>query len=177
MANTAGDIEICWAIARVEIKTGGDVSSKRTLIQMSEAEINEFLKGRHILNLSTLGPSGWPHMVALWYGFYNSKIAFWTYGKSQKIANLKRDPRISALVESGDYYHELKGIEFEGYGAIEEDDEIVRSVGRSVFERYQQSSNTVDLENFMSTAPKRVAVLFNPVKIVSWDHSKLGSSY
>lgn len=153
------------------------MSSKRSLIQMSEDEITEFLNGRHVLNVSTLGLSGWPHMVALWYGFYDSKIAFWTYGKSQKIANLRRDPRISALIESGDFYHELKGIEFECYGVIEKDGDVVRSVGRSVFDRYLLGSNTIDLETFMSTAPKRVVVLLDPLKIVSWDHSKLGSSY
>lgn len=150
---------------------------KRNLIQMSKDEIDEFIHGRHILNVATLGPTGWPHMVALWYGFYQSKIGFWTYKKSQKVLNLSRDSRMSALVESGNYYHELKGIEFEGHGIITEDAGVVEAIGNSVFERYQQSSNLLSLDSFMSTAPKRVAVILEPIKVVSWDHSKLDSTY
>ena len=42
------------------------------------------------------------------------RIAFWTYGRSQKIRNLERDPRISLLVEDGEDYFELRGVSISG---------------------------------------------------------------
>ena len=42
-------------------------------------------------------------------------------GKSQKVINLRRDPKISALVESGDTYSELRGVEVTGTGRIVDD--------------------------------------------------------
>lgn len=65
---------------------------------------------RHTLNIATVGKDGWPHMAVLWYGFHDGKVAFWTFAKSQKVLNLRRDPRVTALVESGTSYHNLKGV-------------------------------------------------------------------
>lgn len=151
--------------------------SRRELIKMSPEEVEEFLQGRHTLNVATIGRDGWPHLVALWYGFFDSKIAFWTFGKSQKVANLRRIPKVSALVEAGENYEELRGVEIVGNARIVEDQEVVRAVGLSVFDRYSADSGTGFLDVFMATAPKRVAIVIDPVKIVSWDHSKLDGTY
>ncbi|MCL4414950.1 MAG: pyridoxamine 5'-phosphate oxidase family protein, partial [Actinobacteria bacterium] len=34
------------------------------------------------MNVATIGPTGHPHLVAMWYGFLDSKLAFWTYARS-----------------------------------------------------------------------------------------------
>lgn len=151
--------------------------SRRDLIRMSEAEIDEFLRERNTLNVATIGKDGWPHMVALWYGFYGGNIAFWTFAKSQKVLNLRRDSRITGLVESGYSYSELKGVELVGRAKIYEDPEVVASVGQSVFERYSSNVGSSSVDSFMATAPKRVVVVLEAEKLVSWDHSKLGSIY
>lgn len=151
--------------------------SRRDLIRMSEAEIDEFLLERNTLNIATVGKDGWPHMAALWYGFHEGKVAFWTFAKSQKVLNLRRDPRITALAESGNSYHNLKGVELVGRVKIYEDLEIVRKIGFSVFERYSSDLGSTSSEAFIASAPKRVAMVIEPMKIITWDHSKLGSTY
>ena len=85
--------------------------SRRDLIRMTDEEVEQFLDGRHTMNVATIGPDGRIHLVAMWYGFLEGAPAFWTYGKSQKILNLRRDPRITALVEDGEQYEELRGVE------------------------------------------------------------------
>lgn len=150
---------------------------KRNLIQMSDNEVEVFLAGRHVLNLATMGPNGWPHVVALWYGFYDTKLVFWTFAKSQKVQNIRRDSRVSALIEDGDSYDSLKGVEVEGYASIVDDQVVVRKVGASIFERYILGDADASEMAFLASAPKRVAVIIDSLKIVTWDHSKLQSLY
>lgn len=147
--------------------------SRRNLIQMTEPEIDSFLNSQRILNVATIGPRGWPHVVAMWYGFYDHRIAFWTYRKSQKVQNLRRDDRMTVLVESGDNYNELKGIEIECRGKLIEDPAKVLTVGRSIFARYRDQLADSSIEVFTASAPKRLVVIVEPENIVSWDHSKL----
>lgn len=148
--------------------------SRRDLIRMTSDEVDAFLAGRHTMNLATLGPDGTIHLVAMWYGFFDGKPAVWTYGKSQKVLNLRRDPRITALVETGESYDELRGVELVGTASILEDRESVMAVGRSVSERYAGATPDEALEKI---GAKRVAIVIDVDKVVSWDHAKLAGAY
>lgn len=151
--------------------------SRRDLIRMTDEEVADFLAGRHTMNIATIGPDGQPHLVAMWYGFVDDAPAFWTYGKSQKVQNLRRDPRVTCLVETGEAYNELKGVELVGTGTILEDHDDVMAVGRSVYERYTGPFSGTELPALEQMGAKRVAVRIDVRKVVSWDHSKLGSKY
>jgi PPOX class probable F420-dependent enzyme len=148
--------------------------SRRDVIRMTPEEVDAFLAGRHTMNLATLNHDGSIHLVAMWYGFYEGAPAVWTYGKSQKVLNLRRDPRITALVESGDAYSELKGVELVGTAWVLDDRDSVMAVGRSVSERYTGATPDAALEQM---GAKRVAIVIDVAKAVSWDHAKLGGTY
>ena len=151
--------------------------SRRDQIKMSEAEVREFLAGRHTMNVASFNHDGTIHLVAMWYGFLGDAPAFWTYGKSQKILNLKRDPRITCLVETGDVYEELRGVELVGKGVVLEDPETVQEIGRDVYTRYWGELNEAAAGGVAAMGAKRFAVRIDVEKVVSWDHSKLGGTY
>lgn len=152
--------------------------SRRAMIRMSQDEIDAFLAERHTMNIATIGPDGNIHLVAMWYGFLNGNPAFATFAKSQKVVNLRRDPRITALVETGDVYEELKGVEIVGRAVLHEDPETKELVARSVAARYFDVSAPADLDVVIAgLVNKRVAIEIVPEKIVSWDHAKLGGVY
>lgn len=154
------------------------MGKRRDLIRMTDAEIDDFLGGRRTMNIATIGPDGNIHLVAMWYGFINGHPAFETFAKSQKVLNLRRDPRITALVEDGETYEELRGVEIVGRATIHDDPELTIRVARSVVERYYDISSDDDLEAVATMlAAKRVAIEIIPERIVSWDHSKLGGGY
>ena len=145
---------------------------------MTPGEVDELLRGRHTMNVATIGPDGRVHLVAMWYGFTaDGSPAFWTYGRSQKVLNLRRDPRITCLVETGDTYAELKGVELVGTGAILEDRDDVMAIGRSVFERYNGEWSDAAAAAVAAMGAKRVVVRIDVEKVVSWDHAKLGGTY
>jgi PPOX class probable F420-dependent enzyme len=126
------------------------------------------------MTMCSLSHDGSIHAVAMWYGFLEGAIAVETKTKSQKVQNLRRDPRLTLLFEAGDYYDELRGVELVGKAEIVDDPERLWPLGVSVFERYY-GAFTDDLKPFVETMlNKRVAIKMHVERTVSWDHRKLG---
>ncbi|WP_327144721.1 PPOX class F420-dependent oxidoreductase [Nocardia sp. NBC_01327] len=148
--------------------------NQRAQITMSDQEIAEFLQRSRIATLATLGPAGTPHLTAMWYGLINGEIWFETKAKSQKAVNLRRDPRVTVLVEAGDTYDQLRGLSIEGRAEIIEDADALFQVGISVWERYT-GPYSEEMKPFVDQMlNKRIAIRIVPERVRSWDHRKLG---
>jgi PPOX class probable F420-dependent enzyme len=153
--------------------------SRRDDIKLSPAEVTEFLARERVASVASLGPDGWPHLTALWYVMRGADPWVWTYAKSQKVKNLERDDRATALVESGTEYAELKGVMLKTRAHIERDTEKILDFAAELFAKYQGADPAdSDMRDAMrGQAAKRVAIRFEVVDTVSWDHSKLGGVY
>ena len=151
--------------------------NRRDLIRMSDEEIHTFLQEQRILQVATIDHDGWPHLIAMWYVLIHDQIAFWTYAKSQKAVNLRRDARLTCLVEAGERYEELRGIQIKGRAIISDERETVQRIGATIWERYTGPLNDTTHQMIIAQAPKRVIVFVEPTEIISWDHRKLGSGY
>lgn len=145
---------------------------------MSDAEIEKFCDEERTLQVASINQDGTPHLVAMWFARYDGNLAFWTYGKSQKVLNVQRDPRLTVMLESGDKYEELKGVTIYGRARVVDDlDEVLR-FGEAVYERYWGPiDNDMVREGVRTMGAKRVVIVVEPDKVVSWDHSKLGGAY
>jgi PPOX class probable F420-dependent enzyme len=152
--------------------------NQRSQITMSDEEITEFVEQSRTATLASNGPGGVPHLVAMWYGVIDGKVYFETKAKSQKVANLRRDPKIACMIEAGDSYDQLRGISIEGTAVIIDDTEADEywACAQSVFERYNDApsdgSDVRPILEFMMN--KRVVVRIDPERVRSWDHRKLG---
>ena len=150
--------------------------SQRARIHLSDEETALVLEQSRTATIATIGPSGFPHLVAMWYGLLDGRVYFETKAKSQKVVNLRRAPQISCLVEAGESYDQLRGVAIEGTAAIIEDtaaDEYW-AAAVSVFERYERAY-TKELRPLVEQMMnKRVVVRIDPVRVRSWDHRKLG---
>jgi PPOX class probable F420-dependent enzyme len=155
------------------------MANRRAQIVMSADEVDAFLRQQRVLNIATIGPTGHPHLVAMWYGFVDGAIAFWTFAKSQKVRNLRRDDRLTALVEDGEQYGELRGVELVGRGEIVEGFDDVMRIGLSVAERYNGPAAASEAARpfLEAQALKRVGVVLHVERTASWDHTKLGGGY
>jgi PPOX class probable F420-dependent enzyme len=147
---------------------------QRDVIKMSQDEVDEFLQGRHSMSIATMNHDGSIHLVAMWYGFLEGAIGIETKAKSQKVLNLRRDSRMSVLVEDGETYDQLRGVELVGTGEIIDDPERMFELGISVFERYQGVKYTEEMRPLVEVMlNKRVVVKLHVDRVVSWDHRKL----
>jgi PPOX class probable F420-dependent enzyme len=156
--------------------------SRRDLIRMTDDELRAFLAEQKIVSVATLGPSGRPHLVPLWYVADGTQLRGWTFAKSQKAKNLERDPRATVQIEDGVEYQELRGVMFECDVAVERDPEKVADYGMALFERYARPADGGGLppevrDMVLQQAQKRIGLRFVPTRTVSWDHRKLGGTY
>ncbi|MER6578102.1 pyridoxamine 5'-phosphate oxidase family protein [Nonomuraea sp. NPDC048881] len=148
--------------------------NQRARIAMSDDEVTAFLEGSRKVQLATINPDGTPHLVTMFYGLDEGRIAFWTYGKAQKARNLARDPRVSCLVEAGDDYDQLRGVLVYGVAEQVDDRDRVLAIGMMIARRMTPGVPDDLLTPYVEqTGRKRIAYVVERTKVVSWDHRRL----
>ena len=154
------------------------MAKKRGQIAMTPDEIWKFIEERKSLQVATIGADGAPHLTTLWFAIVDGDIVFETFTKSQKIVNLRRDPRIAVLLEDGHQYNELRGVAINGRAVLHTEPAKVHPYALAVMRRNNPQIPGDQLDAAAKVmAAKRTAVVVKPEKIVSWDHRKLGGSY
>ncbi|WP_433333781.1 pyridoxamine 5'-phosphate oxidase family protein [Spirillospora sp. CA-294931] len=156
-------------------------SSKRDKIKMTPDEVAAYLAAGFKVQVATVGREGEPHLVTMFYALLDGKIAFSTYRASQKVLNLRRDPTMTCLVEDGVEYGELRGVALYGRGRVTDDPDVRLAVGAVVGSRMAglpvpEMGAPIDPEFAAALEPslaKRVIVVMEPERVVSWDHRKV----
>lgn len=154
--------------------------SRRDQIVMSPAEQLELFESERVVVVSSLGPRGWPHSMPMWFVGRDGEIWVWTFAKSQKVRNLERDRRATLLIETGDEYTELRGVQIEACAELIRDPEPVFEFAKLLTVRYAEGIDSIEGDAaaaLQAQAAKRVAIRFEPVRVASWDHRKLGGTY
>jgi nitroimidazol reductase NimA-like FMN-containing flavoprotein (pyridoxamine 5'-phosphate oxidase superfamily) len=120
----------------------------------------------------------------MWYVVEDGRVVFRSFTRSQKILNLRRDPRLSVLVEQGEAYAELRGVMIEGRAQLIEDPVYVLALYGKMAAKYAMVGpeprvlSPEELEiAFGRYAAKNTAVVVEPGQVTSWDHGKLGGAY
>ena len=141
---------------------------------MTDQEVALFLERSRTCTMATVGVGGVPHLVAMWYAWLDGQLWVESKAKAQKIVNLRRDDRLSVMVEAGNTYDTLRGVSLEGRGIIVEDPEAIWRVGVNVWERYT-GPYAEEFRPFVEAMlHKRVAVRLDVERVRTWDHRKLG---
>jgi len=153
--------------------------SRRDAISLTPGEQREFLESGKTLYLASNGKDGFPHIVAMWYGLDGADVVMTTYRKSQKVLNLRRDPRCAIILERGETYDKLKGLLLRGRCEVIDDEETTLATLAEVGRRFggQAHPSRQAMETMRPQARKRVTLRFRTEKVASWDHGKLGGVY
>ena len=141
-------------------------------IAMSSEERDEFLATERTCRVATVGPDG-PHATPLWYVWDGESIWLNSVVRSQRWADLARDPRIALVVDAGVEYLELRGVEITGTVEVVGEvprtgtpDERLTDVERRFAQKY---TGTDTIHYDQRHAWLRVV----PTKIASWDFRKM----
>jgi len=152
--------------------------NKRDAIQLSEDERKGYLAAALTIILVTVGRDGYPHAVPMWFLMDDDgSVYMTTYGRSQKVVNIRRNPRVALLVESGVRYDELKGVLLRGEAEILDDEALCIRVLTRIHRKHMGALVTGVEEVMRAQARKRIVVKVTPERLVSWDHRKLGGAY
>jgi PPOX class probable F420-dependent enzyme len=157
------------------------VPKQRDRVKMAPDEVTQLLASSRKVQLATISPDGYPHLVTMYYRLLDGRIAFWTYRTSQKALNLARDPRISCLVETGEAYFDLRGVLVQGVVETITDPDEVYKIGLAIGDVVGGGTAGSDAslpgdainEYVANAARKRYAYIVEPRRVISWDHTKL----
>ncbi len=147
--------------------------SKRKAIRMDDQEVEVYIAASSRARVSTLDKRGAPHVVPITYTVLDGSVAFWADRGSQKVANLRRDPRVACVIDDGVDFADLRGVEILGNAELHADPETASRVTElfcaKVPEEWRDTARTVLDE----LAAERIVVAVNAEKVNSWDHSKV----
>jgi nitroimidazol reductase NimA-like FMN-containing flavoprotein (pyridoxamine 5'-phosphate oxidase superfamily) len=147
--------------------------TQRPDIRLTPDEQAAFLRENRKAALATLDQHGFPHVVAMNFIVRDGVYYMTSYGKAQKVMNIRRNPKVGVMIETGGAYAELKGVMVRGdCELIDEPDRVAE-----VLAWLGEGRSTSRPAGASRSAPKRVALKIIPRKITSWDHSKLGGRY
>jgi hypothetical protein len=138
---------------------------------MTPEERDSFLEGERTCRVATCGSRG-PHLTALWFVWDGEALWLTSIVNSQRWTDLDQDPRVSVLVDAGEGFGGLRGVEIRGraepVGEVPRtgvpNDDLV-DPERRFGDKYAGGTFTHDGRH----AWIRVA----PEKIVSWDFRKM----
>jgi PPOX class probable F420-dependent enzyme len=151
---------------------------------MTPGEVRAFLEEGRTLEVASLRRDGRPHLVPMWYVVEEGRVVFRSFTRSQKVVNLRRDPRLTVLVERGEAYAELQGVMIEGTARLVQDPAYVLALYAKLAAKYAMVGSEPRLLGpeeleaaFGRHAPNNTAVIVEPERVTSWDHTKLGGTY
>ena len=147
--------------------------NRQKSIRLTPQEQEAFLKEGRTMVLCTIDKDGFPHAVAMAYMVKDECIYMTSFRKAQKVVNIRRNPKVAVMVESGKKYNELKGLMIRGRCEILEDDDEVWKVMREIRAFQGESVPAPASALLQERAKKRAVLKITPEKISSWDHSKL----
>jgi hypothetical protein len=144
-------------------------------IAMSAGDIDRFLADARTCRVATVGPDG-PHATPLWFVWVDGRLWLYSITRSQRWADLTRDPRISAVIDDGLEYRQLRGVEI--VGAAEVVGAVPRLPGtdpgaelaaceQAFAAKYFAGSDRMDHDG------RHGWLRVVPRKIVSWDFRKI----
>jgi PPOX class probable F420-dependent enzyme len=144
-------------------------------IAMSDEERDAFLRAQRTCRVASLGADGAPHVTPLWFVWDGEHLWLNSIVRAQRHANLLRDPRVAVVVDAGDDYFGLRGVELSG---------IVEAVGESP--RTGEPNNVVEAverefsAKYLQGAPfahdgKHAWLRITPERQYTWDFRKLAT--
>lgn len=146
---------------------------------MNEQELSAFLAECRTVILCTIGPDGVPDPVPMWFIARPDGLYMRTYARSQKVVNLRRDPRVALLAERGERYAELRGVQYSGTLQIIEDVTVICDVFADLLIKYEgmdPDHRAAAAAGYREKAAHMVALRLVPEATVSWDHRKLAGA-
>ncbi|MFF3462842.1 pyridoxamine 5'-phosphate oxidase family protein [Streptomyces sp. NPDC001984] len=144
-------------------------------IMMTPGELDEFLAGERTCRVATVSTDGAPHVSALWFVWDGTSLWLYSVVRSRRWADLRRDPRVAVVVDSGEEYDQLQGVELSGtvefVGELPRTGELCAELDapEALFARKNFGIEEMPYDG------RHAWLRLTPDKIVSWDFRKLGS--
>lgn len=149
-------------------------------LSLSPAELDEMMISSWNMRIATVGPGTRINLTPLWFGWAGGNIYF--YCRGQKIANLRRNPVTTVLVDRNERFPELQGAMFQGQAVVLEDaaaeqaDPYLRAAQDQMSDKYAGGHGETARSEYSARSARGRHwrwVRFEPRHTVTWDNFKL----
>jgi nitroimidazol reductase NimA-like FMN-containing flavoprotein (pyridoxamine 5'-phosphate oxidase superfamily) len=147
--------------------------SQRSALRMSADEVDAHLRAGSICRVATHDAVGWPHVVPVAYVVLDGAIAFWADPESRKVVNLRRDPRVTCIVDEGTDMTDLRGVMVRGIAEVLDDRATSERVAGLFLDKVPEEYRDHARPRIVGLIDVRIVVVVNPSDVVSWDHRKV----
>ena len=142
-------------------------------IFLTEEEIDTLMGSCPHCRIATIGPGTDINLTPMTFGWANGRV--YIFGRGQKVANLRRNPTATVLVDVGDSWQSLQGVMLRGSARVLEDssaeaaDQGLEAAQANLGQKHALG------KPYQATASgkSRRWIVFEAESIVSWDNSKL----
>lgn len=86
-------------------------------IAMTGEEVDAFLREERTCRVASVGGDGAPHVAPLWFVWDGEALWLNSIVASQRWTDLQRDPRVAVVVDAGEDFMQLRGVEIQGTAA------------------------------------------------------------
>lgn len=139
---------------------------------MTQAEIEKFLKAPRFAVVGTNRMNGPPQLTPVWYLYENQKLYVSMFVESAKYKNLRRDPRASVCI-AGDN-PDARAVIFSGQVELFHDDgeTWIKDIMWKLVRRYYNSDEEANsyMESDSNSGDSALAVL-SPDRIIAQDYN------
>ena len=146
-------------------------------IRLSREEAWAELADAHTGILTTLKADGTPITLPVWFVALDERIYVATPEPTKKVARVKRNPRVSFLVESGERWAELLGVHLTGNASIVTEPDLQARVRQAMDEKYAafrtQAAAMPDATRRHYAVAMTVIEIIPDDRILTWDNSRL----
>ncbi|HEX9870937.1 MAG TPA: pyridoxamine 5'-phosphate oxidase family protein [Candidatus Tectomicrobia bacterium] len=104
--------------------------------QLADARIRRFLATKEVVVLCTVQRSGAPLAMPMWFLPVPEALYMISVDGLQKVRNLRRDPRVCVVAESGNRGPTIRGVAIQGHVEFVEDSAQRQPVVEGLLQKY-----------------------------------------
>jgi PPOX class probable F420-dependent enzyme len=134
-------------------------------VSLDDPRVQRFLAIKDIAVLATVQPDGAPLAMAMWFLHDATALAMISVERSQKVRNLRRDPRVCVVAEAGGHGEDIRGVAVRGLAEFLADGPERYRLAERFHEKYPR---LVRLWGGRAMPADRVMFRIVPTRVRSW---------
>jgi PPOX class probable F420-dependent enzyme len=145
-------------------------------IRLSSDEAWHVLSQSHTGILTTLRRDGSPISLPIWFVALDQTICFSTPSRTKKVGRIRRDPRASFLVESGERWAELRAVHLSGHIEAVDDQPTQARINAALDDKYAAfRTASADMPDATREhyASRRFFRFVPGPRVLTWDNSRI----
>lgn len=128
----------------------------------------KFLRSQKILRLATIDGTGDPHIVPVWYMYWNDKFYVGTNTRTRKARNIRKNPKVSFCVDVGVRSPDIIGVMGTGRAKLILKKELVGSLAKKILLRYFKNMKNKSAQQLFDQTDCIIQI--TPRKVTEWKY-------